>query len=100
MNKKEIEKKIIENYQRDEHAMILVFSQWCINHELDPKELYKRAYPDQLENDALREMAALTVPKEESEAIADDTVLRVLQLFGNDDLAFVVQSEIEKRDRA
>ncbi len=44
---------MIENYQNDEKMMILIFAQWCINHDLDPKEMYKRAYPAQGENHAL-----------------------------------------------
>ncbi len=98
MEQKEIEKRIIENYQSDERMMILVFSQWCVNQRLDPLKLYERAYPSQPKNAVLEETMELTVPKEESEKIADETLLQVLQLFGNDDLAFVVQEEIEKRD--
>ncbi|MFY0544389.1 hypothetical protein [Brevibacillus sp. H7] len=97
MNKKEIEDQIIKNYQRDEGMMILVFAQWCVNHELDALELYHRAYPQQGANTLLRQMMEVTVPKEESEEIPDATLLGVLSLFGNDDLAFVVNEEIEKR---
>ncbi|WRU97694.1 hypothetical protein RYX51_12250 [Priestia filamentosa] len=50
MNSKEMEQKIIQNYQKDEEMMILVFAQWCVNHDLDPFELYIRAYPNQREN--------------------------------------------------
>jgi len=39
----------------------------------------------------------LTVPKEEAGDIADDTVLGVLSLFGNEELAFIVTEEIAKR---
>lgn len=93
-----MEKKIVEGYQRDEKMMILVFAQWCVNHNLDPAKLYKKAYPDQMNNQALREALELTVPQKESENIPDQTVLNVLQLFGNDDLAFIVQEEVENRD--
>lgn len=86
----EVEKRVIEQYQQDERMMILVFAQWCINNELDPKALYKKAYPLQAENAALRDGIALTVPKEESEPIADSTLLNVLSLFGNEDLSVVV----------
>ena len=55
MNQKELEEKIIENYQGQENMMILVFAQWCINHDLDPEEIYLRAYPNQNKNQALRE---------------------------------------------
>ncbi|SFB04827.1 hypothetical protein SAMN04488072_10642 [Lentibacillus halodurans] len=94
MEKKEVEQKVIESYQHDEKMMILVYAQWCINHDLDPKALYEEAYPNQMKNEALREALELTVSKQESEEIPDQTVLNILQLFGNDDLAFVVQSKI------
>jgi len=96
MSKEEIEKKVIENYQNDEKMMILVYAQWCINHNVDPRSLYMEAYPEQSENKALLETMELTVPKEESESIPNDTVLNILQIFGNNDLAFLVQREIEK----
>jgi len=98
MNKKEMENKVIESYQKDEQMMILVYAQWCINHGLDPEALYERAYPGQGKNEALNQALALTVSKSESEDIPDDTLLNVLQAFGNSDLAFVVQEAIEKRD--
>jgi len=96
MNKKEMEAKIIENYQNEENMMILVFAQWCVNHDLNPEELYLRAYPTQSNNPALKAALELTVSKEEAGIIANDTVLNVLSLFGNDDLAFIVSEEIHK----
>ena len=98
VNKKEHEQRVIENYQNDEKMMILIYAQWCINHDLDPKEMYKKAYPNQLQNDALVDALELTVSKQEADEIADQTVLNVLQLFGNDDLAYIVQEEILKRE--
>ncbi|MCF3944616.1 hypothetical protein [Oceanobacillus alkalisoli] len=95
---KEIEKRVIENYQNDERMMILIFAQWCVNNKLDAKELYKKAYPNQLNNTILDEVIEETVPKNEADEIPTATVLQVLQLFGNDDLAFVVQEEVEKLD--
>ncbi|WP_064093876.1 hypothetical protein [Rossellomorea aquimaris] len=97
MNRKNMEEQMIENYQRDENMMILVFAQWCVNNDLDPLTLYKDAYPNQEENPALKQGIDLTVSKEESEHIPDTTLLGVLSLFGNDDLAFVVTEEIKKR---
>lgn len=94
MSRKELEDQIIKNYQRDEHMMILVFAQWCINKDLDPKEIYKRAYPFQADNHALQHAIDLTVQKNESGEISDDTLLGVLSLFGNEDLAFVVTEEM------
>ncbi len=96
MNSKETQEQIIRNYQRDEQMMILVFAQWCINHDLDPAELYVRAYPNQAENHELKQAIELTVPKEEAGEISNDTLLGVLSLFGNDDLAFVATEEISK----
>ncbi|MDR6123245.1 hypothetical protein QFZ87_002842 [Bacillus sp. SLBN-46] len=97
MNQKEVEEKIIDNYRGEEKMMILVFAQWCINHNLNPEELYIRAYPNQATNPALREALELTVPKEEAGEVPDETLLGVLSLFGNDDLAFVVTEEIKNR---
>lgn len=99
MNKKELEAHIINQYKQDEHMMILVFAQWCINHELDPENLYTRAYPRQGENQTLKQVLALTVPKEEAGPISDKTILNVLSLYGNDELAFVVREEINKRTK-
>jgi hypothetical protein len=97
---KEIEQKIVEQYQRDEGAMILVFAQWCVNHELDPQEIYLKAYPKQAQNPMLAQMMGLTVSKEEAGEITDQMLLQVLSLFGNEDLAFIVSQEIEQFKRA
>ncbi|SEB13531.1 hypothetical protein SAMN05421743_11912 [Thalassobacillus cyri] len=99
MNRKEIEEQVIRNYQQDEEMMILVFAQWCINHDLDPADVYARAYPAQKSNDALNRALELTVPKSEADEIIDETLLGVLSLFGNDDLAFVVSEEMEKQNK-
>lgn len=99
MSDKEYEEQIIQGYQRDEQMMILVFAQWCINNDLDPADLYLRTYPQQTNNVALQQAIDLTVPKEEAGEVPDDTLLAVLSLFGNEDLAFAVTEEIEKRKR-
>ena len=98
MDKKEMEQQIIANYQKDEEMMILVFAQWCINNDLDPVELYNQAYPHQSANKALTYALDLTVSKNESEHIADETLLGVLSLFGNEDLAFVVTEIVKNRE--
>ncbi len=98
-DKQEYEKRVIESYKSDERMMILIFAQWCINNTLDPKELYMQAYPEQAKNIALKDALALTVSMEESEAIPDHSVINVLEIFGNNDLAFIVTEAIEKRDR-
>ncbi|MFX3632811.1 MAG: hypothetical protein ACE3L7_07020 [Candidatus Pristimantibacillus sp.] len=97
MNSKEMDQFIIDSYQRDEQTMILIFAQWCINHQLDPIEVYGRAYPGQGSNEALQQAITLTVTKEEAGEIDDDTVLQVLSLFGNEELAFIVSEEISSR---
>ncbi|RXT04259.1 hypothetical protein [Ammoniphilus sp. CFH 90114] len=94
--KKELEEKIVSQYQRDEGMMILVFAQWCVNQGLDPQEVYKKAYPHQVANPMLSQMVELTVPKEEAGEIPDQTVLNVLSMFGNEELAFVVSQEMER----
>lgn len=99
MRNKEMEDSIIRNYERDENMMILVFAQWCVNNDLDPAGLYKRAYPDQTDNPALLQTIELTVPKDEAGDIPDDTVLGVLSLFGNEELSFVVTQEIDRRGK-
>lgn len=99
MSQKDVEDQIIANYERDEQMMILVFAQWCVNHDLNPTELYLKAYPHQTENPALQQAVNLTVSKEEAGDIPDDTLLGVLSLFGNDDLAFIVSEEIDRLQR-
>ncbi|SDK30109.1 hypothetical protein [Sediminibacillus albus] len=96
MERNEMEQKIIDQYRQDENMMILVFAQWCVNHGLNPEELYHEAYPQQGKNLELEKTLELTVPKQESQEIPYDTVLSVLQLFGNDDLAFIVAREMDK----
>lgn len=87
--------QIIENYQRGEGMMILIFAQWCINNDLNPIELYKKAYPQQESNDLLKKALEQTVPKQESEFISDETVINVLSMYGNEELAFMV-SEVPR----
>ena len=99
MDQKKLQDKIIENYQSEEKIMILIFAQWCINHDLVPEEVYLRAYPDQEANQTLKEALELTVPKEEAGEVKDQTLLEVLSLFGNDDLAFIVTKEMNKRKK-
>jgi hypothetical protein len=92
-----MEEQIKKSYRQDEDMMILVFAQWCINNNLDPEELYNEAYPHQEHNERLIKVLELTVSKEEAGDILDETVLGVLSLFGNDDLAYVVTEAITKR---
>lgn len=94
---RETEEKVIAQYQEDEENMILIFVQWCVNHELDAKALYKKAYPDQQIHDTLHSALEHTVPKEEAEQISDDLLLEVLDFFSNHSLAQVVYEEMEKK---
>ncbi|SDO29999.1 hypothetical protein [Halobacillus aidingensis] len=91
------EEEVIRNYQKGEKMMILLFAQWCINHDLDPVAIYKEAYPYQEKNKELVDAMELTVPKKESNYIDSETLLEVLSLYGNDDLAFVVSDLISRR---
>jgi hypothetical protein len=88
---------IIKKYQQDEAVMIQVFVDWALRNDLNPVELYQRAYPSQIKNEAL------LLAVEEADAfdmeIDDATLLELLQMFGNDDLAFVVSEEMEKIQR-
>ncbi|MWV45094.1 hypothetical protein GRF59_15830 [Paenibacillus sp. HJL G12] len=94
---KTIEEGIVESYRQEEDMMILVFAQWCVNEGMNPEELYMQAYPQQQSNERLQRVLELTVPKEEAGPIPDETVLGVLSLFGNEDLAFVVSEAMSNR---
>ena len=94
MEYKDISQQIIQKYKDDETLMIRLFVQWCANHKLDPQVLYQNAYPEQRANAALKEVIADDEGFEEL-SIDNETMLDVLQLFGNDDLAFIVADEIQ-----
>ncbi|WP_411347416.1 hypothetical protein [Paenibacillus sp. WLX2291] len=91
------EEQIVESYRRDEDMMILVFTQWCVNNDFDARELYGSAYPDQIDNPRLEQGIRLTVSKEEAGEIENDTLLGVLAMYGNDDLAFAVSEALDER---
>lgn len=86
--------KVIEQYEADENMMIQIYVQWCINHDINPLVLYNRAYPNQASNNVILELMETT--EKNSTIIDTGTVLDVLQLFGNDDLAYVVSEEDKK----
>lgn len=88
---------IIKKYQQDEATMIQLFVTWSLQNDLDPVQLYERAYPAQSKNEALVRAVEEADPSEFE--ISNETLLDVLQLFGNDDLAFVASEEIEKLER-
>ncbi len=83
--------RIIQQYKEDEYIMIQLFVQWCMNHDLNPTELYDLAYPGQMKNEAL--LQAMEDSEKGSLEVDTETVLHVLQLFGNDDLAFIVSEK-------
>lgn len=87
--------KVIEQYQNDEKMMISLYAQWCVNHEIDAVKLYKQAYPSQQDNDLL--VSILDDTEKNSLQVNTDTLLQVLQLFGNDDLAFEVSQAVIKQ---
>ncbi|MCP2035839.1 hypothetical protein L1279_002853 [Planomicrobium sp. HSC-17F08] len=87
---------IIKKYQQDEDTMIRLFVHWCHNHDLDPVVLYTRAYPHQPANEALLNVVEETKTDPAEIEVGTATMLEVLQIFGNDDLAFVVAEEAEK----
>src|SRR5699024_7088246 len=89
------DKWVIEQYEADEEMMVLIFAQWCVNHQLDPVQLYDVAYPNQQDNKLLQQVLEKTTERDEAVEISTEVVLHVLQEFGNDDLAFVVQAQAE-----
>jgi hypothetical protein len=97
MNSMEFENRdefIIKKYQQEEEMMIQLYVQWCLNHQLDPVALYQRAYPGQAQNETL--LKTVEEAGQEDMEIGNDTIMDVLQMFGNDDLAFAVAEEIQK----
>lgn len=90
-----IDERIIQKYQEDETLMIRLFVQWCKNHQLDAQVLYKTAYPHQQQNERLKEVMEDDDSSDQL-FIENETMLDVLQLFGNEDLAFIVADEIAR----
>ncbi len=95
MEPENIEEQVIQKYQEDEKVMIHLFIQWCLNHDLNPTELYARAYPDQGKNFSLQQ-AIQDHENEEPMEITHETMMDILQLFENFELAFVLSEEIQR----
>src|SRR5699024_8932655 len=89
------DKWVIEQYEADEEMMVLIFAQWCVNHHLDPVHSYEEAYQNHQANRLLQHGIEKATERDEGVDIATEVVLHVLQEFGNDDLAFVVQAQAE-----
>ncbi len=90
-------KYVIEQYQEKERLMVQIYVQWCIDHGLDPVEIYEKAYPDQVKNDILTDIIEEGIEKEDPSSIDVATLFDVLQLYGNEDLAIAIQEEVKKR---
>lgn len=95
MDKKALEAFIIQKYQDEERTMVHLFIEWCREHQYDPHIVYQTAYPSQTENPIITEILA-TLSDQEPLHIPDHTLFEVLQLFGNDELVFVIADLIEK----
>ncbi len=96
-NSKTVDEQVIENYQKDEKMMVLIFAQWCVNNDVDANELYKRAYPNQQANALLIDAYRQALEAGKSDEVTDITVFSVLEIFGNNELAFEVQSVVDQR---
>ncbi len=90
------QQEIIQKYQEDEQMMILLFAQWCVNHQLQAMDLYLRAHPEQTTNLPLQQALNQTLIAEESPEISDELLLELLFLFEQHELAQVVSDEIKK----
>jgi len=95
LKSRDIEERIIEQYQKDERMMIFAFAQWCINHDLDPFTIYQEAFPNQPRNESLVEVLELTVSKEESDEISDQILIDLLVAYGNEDLAITIMKRMD-----
>ena len=95
MEFKNIDEQVIQKYKDDETVMVRLFVQWCSNNNLDPFRLYRIAYPAQEVNSLLQEVIESDDGFDDLN-IDNEMMLDVLQMFGNDDLAFVVADEIQK----
>ncbi|AYC30214.1 hypothetical protein [Paenisporosarcina cavernae] len=96
MRNNEMTDFIIKKYQEDEQIMIQLFVQWAKNNQLNSQELYKQAYPHQAKNKALQDVLDSVEPIDLE--IDTATLIHLLQLFGNDDLAYVVSNKAEEMD--
>lgn len=95
MDRQQLQELIMKKYQDEERTMVHFFVEWCREHNYDPHSIYKMAYPNQPENPILSEIMA-TLNGQEPLHIPDNTLLEVLQVFGNDELTFVIADLVEK----
>lgn len=99
MKMSEKDQYIINQYKQDESMMIVIYAQWCVNNDFDALELYQQAYPEQPVNKQLVKAMDETIDKKESEEISTGLVQHVLQLFGNDDLAFIIEEAVNEKKK-
>src|SRR5690625_6265335 len=95
MNRTEREQFIIDNYQAGEDEMIALFVEWCHNHDFDPLKMYREAYAEQELPEIL---VKINKQRRDVGEIESSLLLEVLQMYGNDTLAFVVANYAEKLD--
>lgn len=95
MEMNNMDEQVIQKYKEDETLMVRLFVQWCSNHDLDPHLIYQTAYPAQVVNPLLQEVIDGDDGFDELQ-VDNETMLDVLQLFGNDELAFVVADEMAR----
>lgn len=98
MDQKQLQEFIIQKYQDEERTMVHLFIEWCRENEHDPHAVYHLAYPEQQENAIIIELMK-ELSEQEPLHIPNHTLLEVLQMFGNDELAFVITELIEKSEK-
>ena len=99
MDQTEREAFISQKYKQEEELMILLFAQWCINHDLEPEGIYQKAFPSQSKNAQLTHAVEQTIPKSEADEIPLVSLLEVLSWFEQDELAFIVSEEASRLDK-
>src|SRR5699024_9317506 len=91
---------IIQRSKENEEMMILIYAQWCINHDIVSHILYNKFYTDQTILSLLYDGMKSTVTNKESEEITEEMVIQLLKMYGNDDLAFAVQEKVDEKERS
>lgn len=97
MNKQELQDFIIKKYQDEERMMVHLFIEWCCENKLDPHTIYQLAYPNQEKNPVITELME-NLTDQQPLHIPNETLLDILQVFGNDELAFVIADLLESKN--
>ena len=95
MDFKNIDEQVIQKYQQDEQLMIRLFVQWCANNEVGSPRVIQTCI-SKATRKCHHEENHRRSRSEDDIDIDNETMLDVLQLFGNEDLAFIVADEIER----